>query len=249
MMAGIGGAVLFAPFFMLVLRLDPLIALGSGLVIEFFGFSSGVLGYARKKAINFHIVKHLIILTVPATIAGVILGRFVPALVLQAMLAMLLLFLSFEFLRGGKECRPKHPRHTGITTTHKKGDLGIMIRGTSLVGGLLVGMISAGLGEINDYNFLRKLKLPVSASSATSVFLIAMSATVGSISHAYFLVTRGELDVFTRVISLLIFIVPGVIIGAQVGVFLSGMVKAEQMSKLVGVLFAMLGIATWFLVF
>ena len=48
MMAGIGGAVLFAPFFMLVLKLDPLIALGAGLVIEFFGFSSGVIGYWRK---------------------------------------------------------------------------------------------------------------------------------------------------------------------------------------------------------
>ena len=36
MMAGIGGAILFAPFFMLVLKLDPLIALGAGLVIEFF---------------------------------------------------------------------------------------------------------------------------------------------------------------------------------------------------------------------
>ena len=41
MLAGIGGAVMFAPFFMLVLRLDPLIALGAGLAIEVFGVSSG----------------------------------------------------------------------------------------------------------------------------------------------------------------------------------------------------------------
>jgi uncharacterized membrane protein YfcA len=41
MMAGIGGAVLFAPFFMLVLRLDPLVTLGAGLVIEFFGRTAG----------------------------------------------------------------------------------------------------------------------------------------------------------------------------------------------------------------
>ena len=47
MLAGIGGAVMFAPFFMLVLKLDPLIALGAGLVIEVFGFSSGVIGYWR----------------------------------------------------------------------------------------------------------------------------------------------------------------------------------------------------------
>ncbi len=36
-------AVMFAPFFMLVLRLDPLIALGAGLAIEVFGFSSSFI--------------------------------------------------------------------------------------------------------------------------------------------------------------------------------------------------------------
>ncbi len=38
MLAGIGGAVMFSPFFMLVLRLDPLIALGVGLAIEVLAF-------------------------------------------------------------------------------------------------------------------------------------------------------------------------------------------------------------------
>ncbi len=71
MLAGIGGAIMFAPFFMLVLRLDPLIALGAGLTIEVFGFSSGVIGYLRKKVIHFDIVKQVIILTIPATIIGV----------------------------------------------------------------------------------------------------------------------------------------------------------------------------------
>ena len=62
MLAGIGGAVMFALFFMLVLRLDPLIALGVGLAIEVFGFSSGVIGYLRKNVINFNIVKQVIVL-------------------------------------------------------------------------------------------------------------------------------------------------------------------------------------------
>ena len=78
MLAGIGGAIMFAPFFMLVLRLDPLLALGAGLAIEVFGFSSGVIGYLRNKVIDFNIVKQLIILTIPATIVGVVLGRVFP---------------------------------------------------------------------------------------------------------------------------------------------------------------------------
>jgi uncharacterized membrane protein YfcA len=47
MLFGIGGAVLFSPFFLLVrsLRIDMAIALG--LLIEVFGFSSGFVGFAK----------------------------------------------------------------------------------------------------------------------------------------------------------------------------------------------------------
>lgn len=249
MMAGIGGAVLFAPFFMLVLKLDPLIALGTGLVIEFFGFSSGVIGYWRKRVIDFGIVKQIVIFTVPATMTGVILGRLLPAYILQLILVFLLLFLAYQFLLRGKKCLPKHPKCTGISPSQRIAIVTPMIKGASFLGGLLIGMISAGLGEINEYNFLRRLELPVAAASATSVLLVATSATVGTIFHAFFLVRQGDVSILSNVISLLVFTVPGVIIGAQIGVLLSNIVKAKLMGIIVGLLFAVLGVLTLLLVF
>lgn len=115
MSAGIGGAVMFTPFFMLVLRLDPLLALGAGLAIEIFGFSSGLIGYWRKRVIRFDIVKKLIIFTIPATVLGVVIGRFLPVFVLKIMLALLILYLAYQFLLKGKECVPKDPRCTGVS--------------------------------------------------------------------------------------------------------------------------------------
>ena len=249
MMAGIGGAVLFSPFFMLVLKLDPLIALGAGLVIEFFGFSSGVIGYWHKKVIDFGIVKRLIIFTVPATIAGVILGRVFPVFILKSMLALLLLYLAYQFLLRGKECLPKHPRCTGITTEHEKRPVTPIMKGTSFLGGLLVGMISAGLGEINELNFLQRMKMPVPSASGTSVFLVAISAAVGVFSHAYFLVRQGDISIFANVISLIIFTVPGVITGAQIGVLLSSVINVKIMGRFVGILFLILGGLTFLIVF
>ena len=249
MMAGIGGAVLFAPFFMLVLKLDPLLAIGAGLVIEFFGFSSGVVGFWRKKEIDFSIVKQVIVFTVPATMAGVLLGRVFPAFILQSMLALLLFYLTYQFLLKGKECLPKDPRCTGISATRVKGIVTPITKGTSFLGGLLVGMISAGLGEINELNFLQRMKLPVASASATSVFLVAMSATAGSFIHAYFLVRQGDTSIFTDVVSLLIFAVPGVIVGAQIGVALANIIKTNLMGKFIGILFAVLGVLTLILVF
>ena len=248
MMAGIGGAVLFVPFFMLVLKLDPLIALGAGLIIEFFGFSSGVIGYWRKKEIDFGLVKRILIFTVPATVAGIFLGRIIPAFILQIMLVLLLFYLAYQFLFTGKECVPKDPRCTGVTGIKGGGIVTGMTRLTSLLGGLLIGMISAGLGEMNELNFLKRMKLPVATASATSVFLVAMSATAGSIFHAYFLIREGNVSILTDVASILVFTVPGVIVGAQVGVLLANILNAAVMGKVVGVLFLVLAVLTLLLV-
>ncbi|MFC1969135.1 sulfite exporter TauE/SafE family protein [Chloroflexota bacterium] len=248
-MAGIGGAVLFAPFFMLVLRLDPLIALGAGLVIEFFGFSSGVVGYWRKREIDFGIVRKIIIFTVPATAVGILLGRIVPAFGLQILLTLLLSYLAYQFLFTGKECVPKDPRCTGVSGISSESLVDGTIKFTSSIGGLLVGMISAGLGEINELNFLKRMRLPVPTASATSVFLVAMSASVGSVFHAYFLLTKGDLSIINEVLSILVFTVPGVIVGAQIGVFLANNLNAAIMGKFVGVLFSILAVLTLLLVF
>ncbi len=111
-----------------------------------------------------------------------------------------------------------------------------------MLGGLLVGMISSGLGEVNELNFLKKLKMSVPVASGTSVFLVAMSAIVGVCAHTYFLISQGELSVFTNVISLLIFTVPGVVLGAQVGVMLSNKINRKSMGRFVGALFVVLAI-------
>ncbi len=112
MMSGIGGATLFSPFFMVVLGLDPLLALASGLLIEVFGFSSGVIGYIRKKTINFFLVRKLVVLTLPATIIGVALGRFFPVFILKVMLGLLLLYLAYKFYCSGT-CMVKHHKVSG----------------------------------------------------------------------------------------------------------------------------------------
>jgi len=245
MMAGIGGAVLFSPFFILVLRLDPLLALASGLLIEIFGFTSGVIGYWRQHSIRFDIVRKLFILTLPATVAGVFVGRLVPVIALKIILGVLILFLAYQFLFRGKECTAKDPRCTGVSAELTQVKMTPFIRGSSLIGGLLVGMISAGLGETNELNFLQRLKLPVPLASGTSVFLVAASAIVGVATHAFFLATGEDVKALTDALSIVVFAIPGVVIGAQIGVFLSNRVNSRSMGKFVGVLFAVLAVLTF----
>jgi hypothetical protein len=249
MMSGIGGAIFFSPFFMLVLKLDPILALGSSLAIEVFGFTSGVIGYLMKKSINFSIVRQLIFLTVPATIAGVAIARYFPVQGLKVLLASLLLYLAYQFLIKNHSCTPKNINCTGIVTEHANIKLSTPAKLMCVSGATLMGMISSGLGEINEHIFLNKLRLPIAGASGTSVFMVAMSAIVGVISHIYFLISRDELDVFNEVFSIIVFSVPGVIIGAQIGVRLIKKFDEKVMGKVIGIIFLMLSVLTVRLVF
>jgi hypothetical protein len=49
---GIGGAAFLSPFLLIVLDMDPSIALGIGLFVEIFGFTSGVVGFARNDTLS-----------------------------------------------------------------------------------------------------------------------------------------------------------------------------------------------------
>ena len=75
-----------------------------------------------------------------------------------------------------------------------------------------------------------------------------MSASAGSILHAYFLLRQGSVYIFTDVVSILVFTVPGVIVGAQIGVFLANIINAAIMGKVVGALFLILGVLTFLIV-
>ena len=53
MASGIGGAVFFSPLFMILLELEPSVAVGTALTTELFGFTSGVYAYGKQRLIDF----------------------------------------------------------------------------------------------------------------------------------------------------------------------------------------------------
>ena len=70
--------------------------------------------------------------------------------------------------------------------------------------------------------------MTVPSASGTSVFLVAMSATIGVCTHTYFLLISGDIAIFSHVLSILIFTIPGVVLGAQVGALLSNRINRKS---------------------
>ena len=253
MASGVGGATFFSPLFILGLGLPADLAVGSGLVVEVFGFGSGVYAYVRRKLIDYRVGGMLLSATVPAAVAGVVVAHYVSADLLKVVLGMGLFAVAISFLRA-----PDEETEAQLDTlAHESADTaetclvtaegeeicytvcntteGRLISG---IGGLFVGMVSSGLGELNGYFLLQRCRVPSSVSVATSVFVVAITALIASAGHVYG-VAQGGLPGLTTMGNLLLFTVPGVVLGAQLGPEVAKRVPDRVMEIGLGLLFTL----------
>ena len=251
MASGVGGATFFSPLFILGLGLSPELAVGAGLVVEVFGFGSGVYAYVRRQLIDYRVGGMLLSATVPAAVAGVVIAHFADADILKVILGMGLFAVAVSFLRAPDdemEATLENMAHedpdeaeTCLVTAEDEEICYTVCNTTegrliSGIGGLFVGMVSSGLGELNGYFLLQRCRVPSSVAVATSVFVVAITALIASVGHI-FQVSQGGLTGLATMGNLLLFTVPGVVIGAQLGPELAKRVPDRVMEIGLGGLF------------
>ena len=110
--AGIGGAALFAPIYLLVFPLldvamstrytlaSPAAAVGTALAVEAFGFTSGLVGYARRGLIDFAAAAPLCAVAVPCAFLGASFVSAVPLLLLKGAYAGFMLVTGTRLFVG-----------------------------------------------------------------------------------------------------------------------------------------------------
>jgi uncharacterized membrane protein YfcA len=260
MASGVGGATFFSPIFILLLRLPPDVAIGTALITEVFGFASGVYAYSHKKLIDYRLGLMLLTATIPLALLGTWLAGIVPSLILKVILGMGLMAVSMSFLRApdhkevdsmDRDIGEEHlEQPAGTTLVTAQGEEikytvcnrteGSILAG---IGGLFVGLISTGLGEMNGYFLLQRCRVPSKVSVATSVFVVAVTALTASGGHLVRFMGLGS-DILTTVFSIVIFTVPGVIIGAQFGSYVGERLPQRVMERTLGILFILVALAT-----
>ena len=213
MASGVGGATFFAPIFILGLQLSPEVAIGTGLITEVFGFASGVGAYVRKRLIDYRLGTALLVVTIPAAVVGSWLSGVLDPGFLKVILGTGLFVVALSFLRtpDGKDVdradKAIDEEYGEKAETCLIAADGEEIRYTvcnraegrviARIGGLFVGLISTGLGELNGYFLLQRCRVPSKVSVATSVFVVAftaLSAAIGptSCSSSRWAATRSR---------------------------------------------------------
>jgi len=96
MSSGIGGAVFFSPLFIVVLKLEPSVAVGTALVTELFGFTSGMYAYWKQRLIDVRLGLSLLMFSVPAAVVGSLSADVLPAEVLKGIFAVGIIFIGSQ---------------------------------------------------------------------------------------------------------------------------------------------------------
>lgn len=260
MASGVEGATFFTPLFILALRLPPEIAIGTGLITEVFGFASGLFAYARKRLIDYKLGFALLVASIPMALLGTWIAGYVSADILKVILGIGLLTIAISFLRapgqkkterldqeiqkeyGGEKAERSLITKEGeeIRYTVCNRTEGHFLAG---LGGLFIGMISTGQGELNGYFLLQRCRVPSRVAVASSVFVVAVTALVASSGHFIkFVQTGGE--TLSTVLSLVIFTVPGVIIGGQLGSQVSTRISQHALERGLAFLFILVAALT-----
>ncbi|MBW6474136.1 MAG: sulfite exporter TauE/SafE family protein [Anaerolineaceae bacterium] len=260
MASGVEGATFFSPLFILALRLSPEVAIGTALITEVFGFASGLFAYTRKKLIDFRLGINLLVVTIPLAIIGTLISGIIDSVYLMIILGVGLFVVALSFLR--------QPEHKDVVLMDKQivGEYGgknaqtvlITAEGEEIrytvcnrtegrilsgIGALFMGMVSTGLGEMNGYFLLQRCRVPSKVSVATSVFVVAVTALVASTGHFIQFAKNGG-GVLETVLSLIIFTVPGVMIGGQIGSKISSKIPQRVLEVGLAILFIIVAALT-----
>jgi hypothetical protein len=267
-LSGIGGAALFTPMFLIVFPLlgaeytmsTAVTAIGAALLTQTFGFASGFIGYRRRGLIDYKSALPFIAVAVPIAILGALLSQSVDANLLKGTYAVLMAILSVILLRRpasvegtptiGAEARSAGAASAPEVRELKSRDgtryryaaprqgLGAVATG---IGALLTGMVSVGIGEVIMPQLVKRHRVPVPVAAATSVLIVIATVTAASLAQVTALIAEGGVEAVPW--NLVMYTIPGVIIGGQIGPRAQGKVSETFMVRAIAFLFALICVA------
>lgn len=234
---GAGGGFILLPVLALLFPAEPTGTLtATSLAVVAANAASGAIAYGRQRRIDLRSGLAFAVATLPGSVAGALLARSIPRGPFDVAFAAVLLALAIVVVRVRPDQGPPAPEGRAWGTVarelvdaqgtvhryHVRLPLGIAI---SFVIGFASSLLGVGGGFIHVPALIAVLGFPVHVATATSHFVLAIMATVATVTH----IAAGDLEgVWPRALSLAI----GAVAGAQAGARLSTRVHGAVIVRL-----------------
>ncbi len=223
-LAGVGGGIIVVPALTIVFGIDVRLAIGASIVSVIAPSSGAAAAYVRDRMTDMRVGMFLELATTSGAVVGALLAALVaPSLLLVLLGVVLLLSAAQQVLRLGEELPPDvEPAGAAIrlrlSGSYPDAQLGREVRyaaqrvplGFVLMGlaGLVSGLLGIGSGALKVVAMDGAMRLPMKVSSATSNFMIGVTAA----ASAGIYLGRGDVDPTIAVPVAL-----GVLAGATIG--------------------------------
>lgn len=234
MLTGVGGSKFFSPIFILLLRLDPQVAFGVALFTQSFGFLSGLVAYGTRQAIDYRMGIKVLLITLPVSLLAVYVSDLIPPVRLEQIFAIILIGLSLLVLGKHSARQSGEEGPSGA----KLGGVGMAV---SALGAAFIGLISVGLGELLTPFFLIRQRYSYTHTVGTVVFIVFFTTLITALARMGAMLLSGDQLLLQRVFDIVVFTVPGVLIGGQLAPSLSMKASAKTMERFLQFTFAAVG--------
>lgn len=205
-LAGVGGGILVIPILTIGFGVDIRLAVGASIVSVIATSSGAATAYVRDRMTDMRVGMFLELATTSGAVSGALLAALVAPAFLYVLLGMvLLLSAATQIRRLGEETPPEGPpshlaarlrlassypdRKSGreVPYAARRVPLGFVLM---WVAGVVSGLLGIGSGVLKVLALDGAMRLPMKVSSATSNFMIGVTAA----ASAGIYVSRGDVD-------------------------------------------------------
>lgn len=231
---GLGGGIIITPALTLLFGIDIKYAIGASIVSVIATSSGAAVAYVRDKITNIRVGMFLEIATTIGAITGAFISGHIDSKYLNIIFGVLLLYSALAMLKKKGQELPQgvepHPvaeklklngeyydkvlkQNVAYNVTGVYGGFGMMY-----AAGVISGLLGIGSGVFKVMAMDLFMKLPLKVSSATSNFMIGVTAAASA--GVYLL--RGDINP-----SIAAPVALGVLIGAAIGTRLMQNLKSK----------------------
>ncbi|RFU65230.1 sulfite exporter TauE/SafE family protein [Peribacillus glennii] len=217
-MTGVGGAALLTPF-LIVMGINPAIAVGTDLVYNSITKIFGAAQHWRQKTIDFKLVKYLAMGSIPSAVIAIGSLHLFPAFqqhqenIIKHALGYVLTLVSISIILRVFFDRKMGPNRWQKLPLEKKKTLTIMV---GAFFGFIVGLTSLGSGSLFAIAMLYLFNMKPSQMVGTDIAHAFLLVTVAGIMNASF----GNVD-YLLAANLLLGSIPGVLLGSKLSLKVS----------------------------
>ncbi len=215
------------PFLLVVLKMNPEIAVPTSLLIQTFGKGSGSIAYLKQRKVDVKLAVLLIFIAVPGIAAGAYTANKIKPSLIELVLGILTLVTAFLFVSAHQNYADQGRPQAKIKKVYRRLWVTVPISIGS-------GMLSTGMGEWLIPIMRSRLSLKMSSAIATCIFLTFAVCLIGTSFH---LIMGSKANWST-----VLWAVPGVMIGGQIGPRIINKINERLLKEIFIFLLTLIGI-------